>query len=103
MSRDRDAHKRISGANPCGNYLTICIRLKTIAQEGSIALIDFLEAHDRRSSIGEGFGREGLWGQDRQCGGISSAGTSYSGDQANSEVKSLAIRRPRASVAHLAA
>ena len=52
------AHKGISGAHPRADCLPIGIRLETIAQESSIAVIDFLEAHDCRGSIGERFGRE---------------------------------------------
>jgi hypothetical protein len=33
-----------------------------ITQEASIALVDFFEAGDRRSGVGEGFGRDALWG-----------------------------------------
>jgi hypothetical protein len=40
--------------------------LKTIAQEASVALVDFLKAADCRSGIGERFGCDALRGQDAQ-------------------------------------
>ena len=43
------------------------MRPKTIAQERGIALIDFVEASDRRSGIGKGFRRDALRGQDALC------------------------------------
>ena len=64
MGCGRDAHKRIDGAHPRLNRLTIGIRLKALAQEASIALIDLVEARDGRGGIGEGFRRDALWGQD---------------------------------------
>ena len=67
MGHGCDAHKRIGGAHARANRLTIGMRPKTIAQEGSIALIDLVEASDRRSGIGKGFRRDALRGQDAQC------------------------------------
>jgi hypothetical protein len=46
---------------------TYPFRPKTIAQEGGIALIDLVEASDRRSCIGKGFRRDALRDQDAQC------------------------------------
>jgi len=43
--------------------------LKTIAQEGSVALVDIGEAGDRFSGVGEGFGRDPLRGEDAERGG----------------------------------
>jgi hypothetical protein len=54
MGHGCDAHKRIGGAHARANRLTIGIRPKTIAQEGGIALIDLIEASNRRSGIGKG-------------------------------------------------
>ena len=62
MGRGRDAYKGIGGAHARANRLTIGIRLKAIAQEASIALVDFVKAGDGRSGIGEGFRREALAG-----------------------------------------
>ena len=67
MGHGCDAHKRIGGAHARANRLTIGMRPKTIAQECSIALIDLVEASDRRSGIGKGFRRDALRGQDAQC------------------------------------
>ena len=67
MGCGRDAHKRIDGAYSRLNRLTIGIRLKALAQEASIALIDLVEPRNGRGSVGEGFRRDALWGQDAQC------------------------------------
>ena len=66
MGHGCDAHKRIGGADARANRLTIGMRLKTIAQECGIALIDFVEASDRRRGSGKGFRRDALRGQDAQ-------------------------------------
>ncbi len=58
MGRSRDAHKRIGGAHARRQRLAVGIRLKTIAQEARIALIDIVKASHRRSGIGEGLGRD---------------------------------------------
>jgi len=67
MGRGRDAHKRIGSANAVANRLTIGVRPKAIAQESNIALIDLLEAADRRRGISESFRRDALRGQDARC------------------------------------
>src|ERR1700758_1360954 len=67
MGRGRDPHKGISGTHARASRLTIGIRPKAIAQEGSIAFIDLVKACDCRSGIREGFRRNALRGQDARC------------------------------------
>ena len=62
MGRYRDAHKGISGAHARAERLAINISFEVIAQKASIALVDLVEAGDRRSGIGEGFGGDARWG-----------------------------------------
>ena len=68
MGRGRDAYKWIGGAHAPRGRLALGKRLKTIAQEAGVALVNFLEAGDCRRGVGERFGRDALWGQDAQNG-----------------------------------
>src|SRR6478736_283774 len=56
MGRGREAHKGIGCAHARRERLTIDVRLKAIAQEVSVPLVDLVEADDCRSGVGEGFG-----------------------------------------------
>ena len=68
MGRGREAHKGIGCAHARRERLAIDVRLKAIAQEVSVPLVDLVEADDCRSGVGEGFGRDALRGQHAQCG-----------------------------------
>ena len=67
MGSGRDAHKGIRGAHALANGLSFGICPKAIAQESNIALIDLLDAADRRGGISEGFRGDALWGEDAWC------------------------------------
>ena len=60
MGRGRDAYKWIGGAHAPRGRLALGERLKTIAQEAGVALVNFLEAGDCRRGVGERFGRDAL-------------------------------------------
>ena len=68
MRRSRDAYERIGGAHARRERLAIGICLKTLAQEARIALVNLDKAGDRRSRIGESFGRDARRGSDAWCG-----------------------------------
>src|SRR5271169_2725327 len=67
MGRGRDAYKWIGGAHAPRGRLALGKRLKTIAQEAGVALVNFLEAGDcrrggtLRSRCAQGPGRS-EWG-----------------------------------------